>query len=152
MIYVTFYKAGGAFAGGWNSFTAWMTGGEYCHSEIMINVPPDVLMNAVGEIYKNNTDNLGLIQAIESTFLESRRAKEILHNSESVWLSFSSLWGEPMSARFLENLESDSWFAIPGDHTDVDTVQIPTSDDDQVRRSHAIVWVSWARIMTRPAR
>lgn len=36
--------------------------------------------------------------------------------------------------RFLEEMEEDSWFAVPGDQTPyIKMVQIPTQDDDQMR-------------------
>jgi hypothetical protein len=116
---ISFYKPVDYFSGAFNGFVSWITGGEYCHCELVIHTTPIEIMNTVKVIYesaKNKEyapeDSSRIIQQIETNFF-STTFRKAAQSSEKMTLSFSLLWGQPMSVRVLTPTAHDSWFKIP---------------------------------------
>ena len=125
MLGVSFYKPQEYFSGMFNRFVAWMTSGNFCHTELVIRAKPSAIMDTIKQIYSDAnkkkyhpSDCQRIISAIESNFFDSRRFRDLAQSSDEVWLSFSLLWGQPMFVRPLEKHHHDSWFRIPSQHTD----------------------------------
>lgn len=125
MLGVSFYKPKEYFSGMFNRFVAWMTSGNFCHTELVIQAKPIDIMETIKKIYKNAQskkyhpdDCQRIIAAIESNFFDNRRFRDLAQSSDNIWLSFSLLWGQPMFVRPLEKHHHDSWFRIPSQDTD----------------------------------
>ena len=53
MLGVSFYKPQEYFSGMFNRFVAWMTSGNFCHTELVIQAKPQDIMNTIKIIYQN---------------------------------------------------------------------------------------------------
>jgi len=116
---ISFYRPMEYFGGMYNRFVSWFTSGEFCHCELVIHTTPYDIMEAVKEIYKSaqngdypKEDCHRIIAQIEMNFFDTgfRKAAQ---TSEKMVLSYSLLWGQPMSVRVLNKTSHDSWFKIP---------------------------------------
>lgn len=119
MLSISFYKPIDYFSGAFNRFVTWMTAGEYCHCELVIHTTPVDIMNTVKKIYAAAQkgdyapeDCSRILHQIESNFF-STEFRQVAQSSDNVVLSFSLLWGTPMSVRVLTDIAHDSWFQIP---------------------------------------
>jgi len=124
---VSFYRPLDYFGGAFNRFVTWFTSGEFCHCELVVHTTPHDIMEAVKEIYQSAQKGeyppdecQRIITQIEMNFFDTgfRKAAQ---TSEKMSLSFSLLWGHPMSVRVLTATSHDSWFKLP---TDTDTVAV----------------------------
>ena len=125
MLGVSFYRPVDYFSGMFNRFVAWMTSGNFCHTELVIQAKPSDIMDTIKKIYNGAStskyhpdDCQRIISAIESNFFDNRRFRDLAQSSDMMWLSFSLLWGNPMFVRPLEEHHHDSWFRIPNDTTE----------------------------------
>ena len=125
MIGVSFYKPMDYFSGMFNRFVTWMTVGSFCHTELVVQATPATVMEVIKDIYagasKNNyhpEDRQRILTSIESNFFDNRRFRGLAQSSDMMWISFSLLWGQPMTVRALEPTHHDSWFRIPSAETD----------------------------------
>jgi hypothetical protein len=116
---ISFYKPVDYFSGVYNRFVSWVTGGEFCHCELVIHTTPTEIMEVVKKIYNSAQqseyapeDASRIIQQIETNFFSTSFRKHV-QTSEKMSLSFSLLWGNPMSVRVLTPTAHDSWFKIP---------------------------------------
>jgi hypothetical protein len=116
---VSFYRPLDYFGGAFNKFVSWMTSGEYCHCELVLNTNPVDIMNIVKEIYESAQqeqyspeDCQRIITQIEMNFFDTAFRK-VVQTSDKMVLSFSLLWGHPMSVRVLTKTAHDTWFKIP---------------------------------------
>lgn len=116
---VSFYKPVEYFSGIYNRFVSWITDGEFCHCELIIHTTPTDIMNTVKQIYEaansgeySPEDSHRIIQQIETNFF-STPFRKAAQSCEKMTLSFSLLWGSPMSVRVLTETAHDSWFKIP---------------------------------------
>ena len=116
---ISFYKPIDYFSGVYNRFVSWVTGGEFCHCELIIHTTPTEIMEVVKIIYNSAQnseyapeDSSRIIQQIEANFFSTSFRKSA-QTSEKMSLSFSLLWGNPMSVRILTPTSHDSWFKIP---------------------------------------
>ena len=116
---VSFYRPLDYFGGAFNRFVTWFTSGEFCHCELVLHTTPKDIMGAVKEIYQSAQngqyapeDCQRIITQIEMNFFDTgfRKAAQ---TSDNMVLSFSLLWGHPMSVRVLTETSHDSWFKIP---------------------------------------
>lgn len=124
---VSFYRPLDYFGGVFNRFVSWFTAGDFCHCELVVHTTPTDIMTSVKQIYHAAQqgdyapeDCQRIITEIELNFFttEFRKAAQTRDN---IVLSFSLLWGQPMSVRVLTETAHDSWFKIPqeGDRTAV---------------------------------
>jgi hypothetical protein len=125
MLGVSFYRPVDYFSGMFNRFVAWMTSGNFCHTELVIQAKPSAIMAVIKEIYNGAAaakyhpdDCQRIVLAIESNFFDNRRFRDLAQSSDMMWLSFSLLWGSPMFVRPLEEHHHDSWFRIPSEQTE----------------------------------
>lgn len=116
---VSFYRPLDYFGGMYNRFVSWFTSGPFCHCELVLHTSPKDIMNSVKDIYKAaqngeypDEDCKRIISQIEMNFFDTQFRK-VAQTSEHIVLSFSLLWGLPMSVRVLNETSHDSWFKIP---------------------------------------
>lgn len=118
-LFVSFYKPVGYFSGAFNRFVTWFTFGDYCHCDLVIRTTPDAVMSSVKEIYTAAqhegyapADCRRIIGQIEMAFFDTNFRKAA-QTSEHINLSFSFLWGYPMSVRVVTESAHDTWFKLP---------------------------------------
>jgi hypothetical protein len=119
MLSISFYRPVDYFSGTFNRFVTWMTAGEFCHCELVVHTSPNSLMTTIKEIYSTaqqghyNADDCNrIIGQIEMHFFDTDFRK-VVQSQDKVSLSFSLLWGIPMSVRVLQETAHDSWFKLP---------------------------------------
>jgi len=117
---VSFYRPMDYFDGMYNRFAAWVTSGEFCHCELVLHTTPVDIMGAVKKIYRSAQngeyppeDCRRMISQIETNFFNDTGFRKAVQSSDCMVLSFSLLWGQPMSVRVLNETSHDSWFKIP---------------------------------------
>ena len=122
MLAISFYKPVEYFSGTFNRFVSWMTSGEFCHCELVVQTKPEDIMHTIKRVHTSARDNKyseenckRIIQAIEINFFDDVHFRKAVQSRDSITLSFSLLWGNPMSVRVLqpENESHDSWFKVP---------------------------------------
>lgn len=123
MLSISFYRPEDYFSGFFNRFVTWLTAGDFCHCELVVHTTPKDIMDTVKHIYLDAQksgyapeDCTRILHQIESNFF-STEFKKIAQSSEQIVLSFSLLWGSPMSVRVLNTVSHDSWFQIPDKST-----------------------------------
>lgn len=134
---MSFYRPMEYFGGVYNRFVSWFTSGDYCHCELVIETTPQDVMLAVKDIYQSAQKNeyppedcQRIITQIEMNFFDTAFRKAA-QTSETMVLSFSLLWGHPMSVRVLNETSHDSWFRVPSSSdTMVSRLHGPTVKDD----------------------
>ena len=135
---VSFYRPVDYFSGFFNRFVTWMTSGDYCHCELVVHTTPHEIMDTVKHIYEAAQkgeyapeDSQRIIAQIEMAFFDTHFRKKA-QTSEQMTLSFSFLWGHPMTVRVLSETAHDSWFKIPsaGD-TNAVLVSMPEVTEEQ---------------------
>lgn len=139
MLAVSFYKPQEYFSGTFNKFVTWITAGQYCHCELVAEMPAKKLMGIVKDIYTKASsgeyekeDCNRILGQIEQYFF-STHFREHVQSNEKITLSFSLLWGEPMSCRVLMQNSEDSWFKIPAPlDTNADLIQIPHESSEKM--------------------
>ena len=119
MLAVSFYRPQEYFNGLFNKFVTWLTAGEFCHCELVAQMPAEELMTSVKKIYSKassgeyeKADCNRILGQIEQFFF-STHFREQVQSNDNITLSFSLLWGEPMSVRILHKNSQDSWFKLP---------------------------------------
>ena len=119
MLAVSFYRPREYFSGTFNRVVTWMTAGEYCHCELVVTSKPDDLMTVVKRVYAKASkgeyeekDCNRILGQIEKFFFATH-FRDSIQSSDTITLSFSLLWGSPMSVRVLTPTSRDSWFKIP---------------------------------------
>jgi len=116
---VSFYRPLEYFGGAFNKFVSWFTAGEFCHCELVVHTTPVDIMDTVKKIYHSAqqgeyppVDCQRIISQIELNFFDTAFRKAA-QTSDNMVLSFSLLWGQPMSVRVLTETSHDTWFKIP---------------------------------------
>jgi hypothetical protein len=116
---MSFYRPMDYFGGMYNRLVTWFTSGEFCHCELVVETTPSDIMDAVKSIYQSAqneeyppADCQRIITQIELKFFDTAFRKAA-QTSDSMVLSFSLLWGQPMTVRVLNETSHDSWFKIP---------------------------------------
>jgi hypothetical protein len=140
MLSITFYRPVDYFSGTFNRFVTWMTAGEFCHCELVVHTTPTSLMTTIKEIYSTAQQGLyspedcnRIISQIELHFFDTHFRK-VAQSQDRVSLSFSLLWGIPMSVRVLQDTAHDSWFKIPSaTDTNANIVHFPNISDDNLK-------------------
>ena len=96
-----------------------MTAGEFCHCDLVVHTTPQDIMNVVKDIYTaaqqgeyDPEDCQRIITQIESNFF-STGFRKVVQQTDVITLSFSALWGLPLTTRVLNEFSHDSWFRIP---------------------------------------
>lgn len=130
MLAITFYKPTDYFDGLFNRFVTWMTSGEFCHCELVIQTSPKNVLDCVKKIYDDaqhrnyhEDDCARIVSQIEIHFFDNMPFRNAIATEQPegeenpLYLSFSLLWGQPMTVRVLNDTSHDSWFRIPGDDT-----------------------------------
>jgi hypothetical protein len=117
---VSFYRPMDYFDGVYNRIAAWVTAGDFCHCELVLHTTPTDIMKAVKSIYESAQngeyppeDCHRMISQIENNFFNDTAFRKSVQTSDTMVLSFSLLWGQPMSVRVLNETSHDSWFKIP---------------------------------------
>ena len=132
MLAVSFYRPQEYFNGLFNRFVTWLTAGEFCHCELVAQMPSEALMTSVKKIYSKassggyeKADCNRILGQIEKFFF-STHFREQVQSNDNITLSFSLLWGEPMSVRILHENSQDSWFKLPETKdTNANIIKIP---------------------------
>jgi len=147
MLSVSFYRPTEYFSGVFNRLVAWMTLGDFCHTELVIEATPQEVMDTIKRIYNGASkseyhpdDCQRIVQAIESNFFDNQRFRDLAQSSDKMWLSFSLLWGNPMFVRALETTHHDSWFRIPD--KDTENMELKTFPD--VKHEHVLESLQFA--------
>ena len=116
---VSFYRPLEYFGGAFNRFVSWFTAGSFCHCELVVHTNPVDIMETVKKIYQSAQqgeyapeDCQRIISQIELNFFDTAFRK-MAQTSDKMVLSFSLLWGQPMSVRVLNETSHDTWFKIP---------------------------------------
>ena len=116
---MSFYRPQEYFNGLFNRFVTWLTAGEFCHCELVAQMPSEELMTSVKKIYTKASsgeyeekDCNRILGQIEKFFFATH-FRDSIQSSDTITLSFSLLWGSPMSVRVLTPTSRDSWFKIP---------------------------------------
>lgn len=119
---VSFYRPLDYFGGAFNKIVTWVTSGDYCHCELVVRTTPKDIMKTVKEIYDSAQNNEyspedceRIITKIETNFFSTGFRKAV-QTSDSMVLSFSLLWGYPMSVRVLTETSHDTWFKMPSEN------------------------------------
>ncbi len=119
MLSVSFYRPLDYFSNTFNRLAAWVTSGEFCHCELVVHTTPDQLMTTIKDVYSSAqagqyspADCNRILGQIETYFFETGFRK-VAQTQENVSISFSLLWGHPMSVRVLQKTAHDTWFKIP---------------------------------------
>jgi hypothetical protein len=139
MLSVSFYRPVDYFSGTFNRFVTWMTAGEFCHCELVLHCKPDDIMKAVKHVYtaaqngEYPPDDCNRILAQIEMYFFDTNFRKAAQSQDNMSLSFSLLWGYPMSVRVLQETAHDSWFKLP---TESDTyasiVNMPIINADDV--------------------
>jgi hypothetical protein len=95
-------------------------------------MPSEALMTSVKKIYTKassgeyeKADCNRILGQIEKFFF-STHFREQVQSNDNITLSFSLLWGEPMSVRILHENSQDSWFKLPETKdTNANIIKIP---------------------------
>jgi|TARA_B110000483_G_C18104170_1_gene507043 hypothetical protein len=132
MLAISFYRPQEYFSGVFNKFVTWFTAGSFCHCELVAQMPAEELMTTVKKIYTKASsgkyekeDCNRTLGQIERFFFSTRFRKHVQTNAH-VTLSFSAIWGEPMTCRVLHQTSPDSWFKIPeATDTNANIIKIP---------------------------
>ena len=143
MIYVSFFKPTDYFSGLFNKFVTWFTAGDYCHCELVLETTPQQVMSIVKEIYADASaskypekDCARMIQQIESHFFDDARFRTAVRTRDTLWFSFSLLWGYPMTVRLLDTDAFDSWFRVPdSSSSNVQMLQVNDIDEDALHQT-----------------
>lgn len=141
MLSVSFYRPMDYFYNAFNRFVTWMTDGDFCHCELVAHTTPDQLMTIVKNVYSaaqqgqySPEDCNRILGQIELFFFATAFRKAI-QTQESISISFSLLWGHPMSVRVLQKTAHDTWFKIPEKNdktaTIVDIPNVTSQDMEQ---------------------
>lgn len=139
MLSVSFYRPVDYFSGTFNRFVTWMTAGEFCHCELVIHSTPDEIMKAVKHVYTAAQqgqyapdDCNRIIGQIEMYFFDTH-FKAAAQSQDRMSISFSLLWGHPMSVRVLQETSHDSWFKMPTTTDNfASVVDIPEIEPDKL--------------------
>lgn len=126
------------FSGAFNRFVTWMTSGDFCHCELVVRVPPQMILDVIKDIHRGaqkgkypEEDCPRIISGIETNFfddVEFRRAVQT--ENTHIALSFSLLWGTPMTVRVLHEQSADSWFQYPPEEPGGSVERIDVSNHD----------------------
>ena len=114
MLAVSFYRPREYFSGTFNKFVTWITAGEFCHCELVAQMSAEKLMDIVKNIYTKassggyETEDCNRILGQIEQYFFSTHFREHVQSNEKITLSFSLLWGEPMSVRVLHKTSHDS--------------------------------------------
>lgn len=132
MLAVSFYRPREYFSGTFNKFVTWITAGEFCHCELVAQMSAENLMDIVKNIYTKassggyETEDCNRILGQIEQYFFSTHFREHVQSNEKITLSFSLLWGEPMSVRVLHKTSHDSWFKIPSPlDSNANIIEIP---------------------------
>lgn len=132
MLAVSFYRPQEYFNGTFNKFVTWLTAGEFCHCELVAQMPSEELMTAVKKIYTKASagdyekEDCNRILGQVEQFFFSTHFREHVQSNDNITLSFSLLWGEPMSCRILHKTSNDSWSKLPENtDTNANIIEIP---------------------------
>lgn len=142
MLAVTFYKPTDYFDGLFNRFVSWMTSGEFCHCELVVKATPKKILDCVKHIYQDAQsetyhpeDCRRIISQIETHFFDNKTFRAAIQTSDYIHLSFSLLWGNPMTVRILNDTSHDSWFRVPCDDTPNVVMKELDYDDEAVHQT-----------------
>jgi hypothetical protein len=142
MISVSFYRPMDYFSSTFNRLVTWMTAGEFCHCELVVHTTPDQLMNTVKHVYSaaqqgkySPEDSNRIIGQIEMFFFDTDFRK-VVQTQEQISISFSLLWGLPMSVRVLHKTAHDTWFKMPEKNDQTATVvDVPNVTPQQLEET-----------------
>lgn len=142
MLSVSFYRPLDYFSNTFNRLAAWVTSGEFCHCELVVHTTPDQLMTTIKNVYSSAqagqyspTDCNRILGQIEMYFFETGFRK-VAQTQENVSISFSLLWGHPMSVRVLQKTAHDTWFKIPEkDDQTATMVDVPNVTPEQMEET-----------------
>ena len=121
MISVSFFRPVDYFSGAFNRFVTWMTSGDFCHCELIVRVAPQTILDVIKDIHRGaqhgqypEEDCPRIISGIETNFFDDVEfRKAVQTEGNTIALSFSLIWGTPMSVRVLHDQTPDSWFQYP---------------------------------------
>ena len=110
------------FESKFNKFAAFATGGEFCHTDIVLCVHTDTLKDAITSAMATEEPQLNAM--IEESFFADPVARRKLGISDYVYVSFSALWGQQLQARVLRDTASTAWEHTPVEHEDVEFITV----------------------------
>jgi len=118
------------FESKFNAFAAWITSGNFCHSEIVIHVDPEILKTSITKAMTQNDH--GLNSCIEECFFSDAFARQQLSSSEPIYVSFAALWGMKLKARVLRSTATNAYEHTPLEkHSDVEYIRVKGIEDIQ---------------------
>lgn len=129
-VLLSFWKPVSIFESRFNKWAAWLTNGDYCHSDIVLCVEPEMLKSSITKSMALNNPQLNT--SIEQCFFNDASARQQLSGDNLMYVSFSALWGMDLSARVLRSTATNAWEHIPiENHSDVDWVEVIGTQDIQ---------------------
>lgn len=142
MLWVSFYRPKGCFAGAFNNFAAWWTKGEFCHCELVLEGTPDYVLRFVQQAYvrhmrSDDPRSRGIVQELERGVM-NKRTQRMMYGQSRAWLSFSLLFGDQLRVRALDGSSTDPWTATA--RTVTDHVVWKSIDVCEDGEAHIINW------------
>lgn len=115
-----------------------MTSGEFCHCELVIQVSPQTILDVIKDIHRGaqnskypEEDCPRIIQGIETNFFDDVEFRKAVQTEDgTVALSFSLIWGTPMTVRVLHKQTHDSWFQYPSTDSEGSVQRVDINDDE----------------------
>lgn len=136
MISVSFFRPVDYFSGTFNRFVTWMTSGDFCHCELVLRTTPQTILDVIKDIHRGaqqgkypEEDCPRIIAGIETNFFDDVEFRKAVQTEGTVALSFSLIWGTPMSVRVLHDQTPDSWFQYPPTDSGGSVERVDITDD-----------------------
>lgn len=131
-VLLSFWKPVHLFDSSFNKFAAWLTHGEFCHVEVVLHVPSDVLKASITKAIAMKSQEKN--NAIDEAFFHDPVSRQQLASSNHMFVSFSALWGMKLSARILRNTATNAWEHTPMEsHEDVEFIKLDAIEDEKLQ-------------------
>lgn len=118
MLYASFARPVGMFDNFFNKAVAWMTGGEFCHSEFILTYPEAEFLEALNKI--EGHDRL-------------KRTYQNYVEDGHINICFYILWGNNVSYRLLKHIHNNPFYRMPNEnHFEKVQIHINTNQKNKI--------------------
>ena len=126
-VYVSFWRAQNIFKSAFNSFASTLTAcegvSEFCHCDLVLRAPVDMVQSQISKALQSTDDNLR--DFTTQCFIEEPYARKAISKKGGyVCIAFSALWGLPLQARVLRQQASGAWYNEPMTSDAVEWVEV----------------------------
>lgn len=115
MLYASFAKPVGMFDNIFNKAVAWITGGDFCHSEFIFTYPVNDFKSILEDI-----DGQDHLKKTYSNYVED----------EKINICFYILWGNKVSYRLLKHTHNNPFYRMP-DENQFEQIEINVNKDQK---------------------